>query len=137
MTRAYRWLAILVAGGAVALAVFARAPKPGPKHVARSLAAKAESLHIEIANGVLRPDRGEVAKGSEVLLTVRNRDQRPHAFSLAGYEDRSISASIGAGETTVLRFLAERPGEDFAWIVDGRPAGRLAVHGSHLEEGHR
>ena len=29
------------------------------------------------------------------------------------------------------------PGEDFAWLLNGKPAAKLRVAGSHLVEGHR
>lgn len=137
MTRAYRWLAIAVLAGAIALAAFARAPKQEPRPAPSSPLVFGAALHIEIVRGGVRPERTEVMKGSTVLVAVANRDARLHSFSLAGYEDRFASNSIGAGDSTVLRFFADRPGEDFAWIVDGRPAGRFAVRGSHLEEGRR
>ena len=33
--------------------------------------------------------------------------------------------------------FADRPGDDFAWEVNGQVAGKLTVSGSHLVEGHR
>ena len=41
------------------------------------------------------------------------------------------------GANYVHHVLADRPGDDFAWIVDGAAVGRLVVQGSHLVEGHR
>ncbi|HKQ19184.1 MAG TPA: cupredoxin domain-containing protein, partial [Candidatus Eisenbacteria bacterium] len=116
---------------------FARAPKQGARTAPRPTVTSAAALRIEIVSGAVRPERTEVPKGSTVVATVVNRDERPHSFSLAGYEDRSASISVAAGGNTVIRFLADRPGEDFAWIVDGHPAGRLSVLGSHLEEDRR
>lgn len=138
MTRAYRWLALSVAIGALALALFARAPKHAPRPApATASSSPAESLRLEIVGGAIRPERTAVAKGSAITLSVRNRDLVPRRLSLAGYEDRWISSPIPARETTVLRFTADRPGEDFAWLVDGAPAGVFSVTGPHLEEGHR
>lgn len=137
MTRPYRWLAVAVFAGAVALAAFARAPKQAMRTAPRPAVASAAAIHIEIVSGAVRPERSEVPKGSTVVITVVNRDERPHSLSLAGYEGRSASISVAADGNAVIRFLADRPGEDFAWIVDGHPAGRLAVLGSHLEEGRR
>ena len=136
MTPAYRWLTITIVAAALALAFFVRAPKTTPRP-APSIPAAAESLALEIARGAIRPDRTVVPKGTALTLSVRNRDDVPRQFSLAGYEDRPISKRIGARETAVILFRADRPGEDFAWLVDGRPAGRLVVAGSHLEEGHQ
>ena len=137
MTRAYRWLTLAVAVGAVTLALFARAPKPAPKPAAATAVSPAQSLLLEIVNGGVRPERSGVAKGTSVTLTVRNRDNVPRRLSLAGYEDRWSPGPIAAGAETLLRFRADRPGEDFAWLVDGSPAGVFLVTGSHLEEGHR
>ena len=137
MTRPYRWLALAVAIGAVALALFASAPKPTPRLTPVTAAAPAESLGIEIVSGAVRPERTAVAKGSAITLAVRNRDDVPRRLSLAGYEDRLPSDAIPARETRIRQFTADRPGEDFVWLVDGAPAGIFAVAGSHLEEGHR
>jgi len=133
----YRWLALSVVAGALALAVFARGPKTAPQPARPAATTAAESLQVEIAGGVVRPERTSVRKGSAVVFALQNRDNVPRRFALAGYEDRGISGTIRARGTVALRFLADRPGEDFAWVVDGRPAGRFAVTGSHLEEGHR
>jgi hypothetical protein len=57
--------------------------------------------------------------------------------ALAGYEELLPPRRIAPGETWSAEFVSSRPGDDFAWLVDGRPAGRLRVTGSHLEEGHR
>jgi hypothetical protein len=58
-------------------------------------------------------------------------------LALAGYEDRLAIPALSPGATWSGEFIADRPGEDFAWLLDGVPAGRLAVTGSHLVEGHR
>ena len=137
MTRPYRWLALAVGIGAVALALFARAPKPTPKPVPATAPAPAESLRLEIAGGAVLPERTAVAKGTAITLAVRNRDDVPRRLSLAGYEDRLPSDAIPAREARVLRFTADRPGEDFVWLVDGAPSGVFTVAGPHLEEGHR
>ena len=137
MTRAYRWLTLAVAAGAVALALFARAPKPVPHPDAPAVASPAESLAIEIVNGEVRPERSVVPKGASVTLTIRNRDGAPRRLSLAAYEDRWSPGPISAGTETIVRFRADRPGADFAWLVDGRPSGVLVVAGPHLEEGHQ
>ena len=137
MTRSYRWLALAVAIGAVALALFARAPRHAPRPIPTTPPAPAESLNLEIVGGAVRPERTAVAKGSAVTLAVRNRDDIPRRLSLAGYEDRLPSDAIPARDARVVQFTADRPGEDFVWLVDGAPAGIFAVAGSHLEEGHR
>jgi hypothetical protein len=137
VTRAYRWLALTVAAGALALALFARAPRPVPGPVSTVRPAPAESVLIEIVNGSVQPARTVVMKGMTVALTVKNRDGVVHGLSLSGYGDRWTSEPIRARGTAALRFRADLPGEDFAWLVDGQPAGVFVVAGSHLEEGHR
>jgi hypothetical protein len=137
VTRAYRWLTVAVVLGAAALALLARAPKPAPRPKATEVAAPAESVAIEIQNGTVRPERTQVRKGTPVVLTVRNQDDVPRGISLSGYADRWAAEPIGARATVVLRFRADLPGQDFAWLVDGKPAGVFVVAGSHLEEGHR
>ena len=70
-------------------------------------------------------------------VTLANEGGRFLTVTLAGYEDRVPPAPLGPGATRTVTFLADRPGEAFAFLVDGEPSGRLAVTGSHLPEGHR
>lgn len=137
MTRAYRWLVLAVALGAVALALFARAPKPATRLETTRVAAPTRSLEIQIENGKVRPERIVVPKGTALVLTVRNQDDVPHRLSLTGYADRWTLEPIAARGTAVVRFRADLPGEDFVWLVDGTPTGVFVVAGSHLEEGRR
>jgi hypothetical protein len=83
------------------------------------------------------PPFATVPKGTRVLLSVTNRRRLPVEVALPGYEDHLPSFRLRAGETWRGAFLADRPGEDFAWMIDGSPAGRFTVAGSHLVEGHR
>jgi hypothetical protein len=68
---------------------------------------------------------------------VTNGAAVPQRLRLSGYEDRVDSGDLAPGATWRGAFLADRPGEDFAWLVGGGPSGQLAVRGSHLVEGHR
>jgi hypothetical protein len=54
-----------------------------------------------------------------------------------GYQDRFGAAHVAPDSVWRCEFVADLPGEDFAWMVDGTPAGRFEVKGSHLVEGHR
>jgi hypothetical protein len=54
-----------------------------------------------------------------------------------GYEDRLGAVRVAPDSLWRGEFVADRPGQDFAWVLDGAPAGRLEVAGSHLVEGHR
>ena len=83
------------------------------------------------------PAHGPVPAGRQVRLVVRNAGGDTADLRLAGYEDRVRVPAIAPGETRQVSFLADRPGDDFTWLVDARPCGRLSVTGSHLVEGHR
>jgi len=72
-----------------------------------------------------------------VQLSLVNTGARAIAPTLAGYEDRFAPGTIAPGATWSGTFVSDRPGEAFAWLIDGEPCGRLSVSGSHLVEGHR
>lgn len=127
--------AVLLAGALVGLA--ARVWRPAPP-AAEAPAARPESdLAIEIGPDGVSPATASVPKDHVVRLAVTNRTPHPVALSLAGYEDRVHAGPIAAGGAWSGTFVADRPGEGFAWIVDGVSMGRLEVAGSHLVEGHR
>jgi hypothetical protein len=83
------------------------------------------------------PDVVSVPKDTRVRLSVCNRGTTPVRFAVAGYESRVRLDAIAPGATAHAGFTADLPGGDFALLVDARPAGRFAVTGSHLVEGHR
>jgi hypothetical protein len=125
---------ILVLG--VALSMLGR-----PRHAEAPRTAGAESpvvdLAIVIEAGKISPAATSVSKGDRVRLRVECRGAMIARLALAGYEDRLDIPSLEPGRTWTTEFLADRPGEDFAWLLDGQPAGRFMVTGSHLIEGHR
>jgi hypothetical protein len=137
MRRAY--LALL--GGVAALAVVAglAAHAPGRARPAAPAAPAMQraALALEVRDGRVAPDPAAVPKGRAVTLAVTNRGPRAIDFRLAGYDERVHAPAIAPGATWRVEFVSDLPGEDFAWFVDGQPAGRLAVTGSHLVEGHR
>ena len=92
---------------------------------------------LAIEGGRLAPAITSVAKGARVRLRVAMRGARGVRLTLAGYQDRLAIPALEPGTTWTGEFIADRPGEDFAWLIDGVPAGRLSVTGSHLVEGHR
>jgi hypothetical protein len=110
------------------------APDAGSRSVAP---APEVELALALTPAGVTPEQTGVPKGRRVHLTVVNRRPRPATLALDGYRDRLTIGAIAPGAEWHGQFLADRPGEDFAWIVDGEPAGRLAVQGSHLVEGHR
>ena len=134
-----RYAVVLFAALAAALVLgtIARGPRGHATPVTSEPAATSETLRVAFAGGVARPEVASVPLGRRVTATLVNEGDRPIAAALAGYEDRFALAPIAPGGSRTVTFLADRPGEAFAWLVDGEPCGRLAVTGSHLEEGHR
>lgn len=134
-----RYLALFA--GVVLMAVILTAlgrPRHGETPRTHSApAAPVVELALGILDGRVTPAVASVAKGSVVRLRVDYRGARPAHLALAGYEDRLVVPTLAPGVVWAGEFLADRPGEDFAWLLDGEPAGRLTVTGSHLVEGHR
>jgi len=137
MSRRYLFLFVAIVVAAAALSLLRRLPQHAPSASTEPVAAAPRtSLELTIDGAEVTPSMAQVEKGFEVDLVVVNRRKESCRLTLSGYEDR-LAATIGAGERRAMRFLADRPGEGFAWIVDDQPAGRLVVAGSHLVEGHR
>jgi hypothetical protein len=129
--------AIALALGAIGLAAgrsLRRAARPEPLP-----AAPAEfSLEITITRDRhITPATTSVPKDHRVKLSVVNHDVRPVTLTLMGYQDRFGVSSLAPDSAWHGEFVADRPGDDFAWQLDGAPVGRLAVTGSHLVDGHR
>ena len=137
MRRSY-W--ILLAGtvlAGLALVSLGRAPR---RQLARDPVlseATVVSVSLEIRDGAVTPAAIGVPKDRRIRLEVQNRGRDPARFGLAGYEDRLSPGVIAPGASWAGEFLADRPGEDFAWLIDGQPTGRFSVTGSHMVEGHR
>jgi len=83
------------------------------------------------------PAIASVPKDHLVRLSVTNHETRAVSLSLMGYQDRFRVAYVGPDSVWRCEFVADRPGDDFAWMLEGAPVGRLAVTGSHLVDGHR
>ena len=138
MTRPYRALVMGTALLTAGLAVLAGAPRRAARIPAAADAPHPVlALSLDIVGGAVRPARSFVAKGADLSVRLSNLDRAPRTISLLGYDDLVAPARVGAGDTLRLCFRATRPGSDFAWLVDGRPAGAFVVTGSHLVEGHR
>jgi hypothetical protein len=88
-------------------------------------------------DGAMTPPSMSVEKGRRIDASLTNTGSTTARVELPGYEDRFAAVTIEPGDTWRGEFLADRPGDDFAWMVNGKPAGRLMVTGSHLIEGHR
>jgi hypothetical protein len=138
MTR--RYLLLLVAIVAVAAALSAIGPPRPARRVENGhapLGAARSELAVVVDDGRMVPAMASVPKGSRVRLRVENRGGTSARLALTGYEDVLSIPALEPGNTWSGEFSADRPGEDFAWILDGLPVARLAVTGSHLVEGHR
>ena len=130
---------LLLAGTLVlafALTMLGR-PRPAATPPPTTTVAPVTEVTIVIAGGHLSPAASGAPKGHIVRLRVEHRGEATARLALAGYEDRLEIPPLAPGTVWTGEFLADRPGDDFAWLLDDRPAGRFAVTGSHLVEGHR
>ena len=137
MKRAYVVLLAIALGAALGLSAFGHRPHRAARAVAVPAEAPPITLAIEIANGSVSPAGTSVPKDHRVRLAVTNRGSAPVSLRLAGYEDLVSLAAIAPGESRTIEFLADRPGDDFTWFVDGHRSGRFVVAGSHLVGDHR
>jgi hypothetical protein len=132
----YLGLAIAVVVLAATLTLLGRPRRAEPPATAAAPTPVAV-LELAIEGGRVAPAMASVPKDARVRLRVSVRGTRGVRLSLAGYQDRLAIPELAPGSSWTGEFFADRPGEDFAWLIDGVPAGRLAVTGSHLVEGHR
>ncbi len=138
MKRSYPALVAVTLLAALGLGLLARAPRrPSPEGASASALAPEVAVALVVNGGAVSPTSALVPKGHRVRLSVVNQGPAPARVELAGYQDRLAIGTLAPGEAWSGEFVADRPGEDFAWLVDGQPAGRFTVVGSHLEEGHR
>jgi hypothetical protein len=138
MKRAYLILfAGTVALGLLLVGLGRMAPRRDAPSRAPAPPAPTVSLTIEVKDGGIVPETSSVPKDRRVLLRIVNRGTRPARVALSGYEDRLDDDAIAPGGSWSGEFVADRPGDDFAWLLDGEPCGKLSVTGSHLVEGHQ
>lgn len=90
-----------------------------------------------LSDGRITPAIASVPKDHLVKLSVTNRSPRQITLTLMGYQDRFGVAYVRPDSVWRGEFVADRPGDGFAWMLEGAPVGRLQVTGSHLVEGHR
>jgi hypothetical protein len=122
---------------ALVLGLVAHLPFHTARPAARPTPLADVPLALVIADDRIVPAASAVPKDHRVRLAMVNRGSHAAQVRLAGYEERLPSHTLEPGETWHAVFVADLPGEDFAWLLDGQPAGRLTVTGSHLIEGHR
>ena len=139
MTRRYLLLLAAVFALGIALSFVARSGwmRPGQAPVATAATVARVPVSIHVRDGAITSGVSVVPLGARVALEVVNEGPKGIELALSGYEGRLTALHVAGVDTTWIEFTADRPGEDFAWLVDGRPAGRLQVAGSHLIEGHR
>lgn len=133
----YLWLLVLGAlAGALGLAALRARPAVAPE-AAPEPRREISTLSYVLGESGLDPALAAVPRGHRVVVAVQNARSQPVSLALQGYEDQVRSDAIAPGKVWHVEFLAERPGEAFAWLAGDVPVGRIAVTGSHLEEGHR
>lgn len=134
-----RYVILLIVLGALGWMVSAlgRPRAVAPPTPARAADRPAHELVLRVKDGALEPAATAVPRDSRVRLLIENAGGGAVTIALAGYEDRLSLPALAPGAAWSGEFVTDRPGEDFAWLVNGQPAGRLAVTGSHLIEGHR
>jgi hypothetical protein len=137
MKRRYGTLFAIVLAIAVLLARVRAPHGAAGHHGAATAPARAETLSLVVENGAIAPAYASVPKGSVVHVHVACRGSAPVSLALAGYESRFSIPPLSPGSRWGGSFVADLPGDDFAWLLDGKPVARLQVTGSHLEEGHR
>lgn len=137
MNRRWLLLAALVLTGAVAFTVAGRLPRRAAPPEAPAAPPQLDAATFEIAGGEVRPGRTAGVLGHRLAITVVNRGGAAARLSLSGYEHAFAPRVLAPGESRTDTLLLDLPGEDFAWMLDGRPAAQLRVAGSHLAEGHR
>ena len=136
--RAYSWLLAAVVALAIGLSAVAHAPdRRAAGNSAYRAPAPTVAVALTVRDGTVAPAVTRVEKGERVLFQVTNAGSTGASLALLGYEDRLPAITLAPGSDWKGELLAERPGDDFAWMVNGKPAGRFVVAGSHLVEGHR
>ena len=109
-------------------------PAPAPPKVVEI---PSVDLTLTLTKQGITPENSSVPKDHRVRLTIVNRRRDRVGLALHGYQDKLMIGWIEPDSTWRGEFLADRPGEGFAWMLEGEPVGKLAVLGSHLEEGRR
>ena len=108
-----------------------------PPRLAPAAQPDSVAVTLTLTDQGVEPPLVTVPKDQRVVLTIVNHRRLASGVSLQGYQDAFMAGILAPGATWHGSFVADRPGEDFAWIVEGEPTGRFIVQGSHLVEGHR
>jgi hypothetical protein len=134
-----RYVVLLAIAALMSLLVVHAGRTWSPRGSRAATAPAPDSLVVAIAltEAGVSPALVTVPKDRRVVLTVFNHRRLAAGISLQGYQDVVSPGILAPGATWHGSFLADRPGDDFRWMIEGEPAGRFVVVGSHLVEGHR
>lgn len=130
-------LAALVLALVLALSLVSRLPRRPAAPPAPPPPAQVDAVSLVVRGGAVEPARAEGVLGHRLAVTVTNAGAAAVRLSLSGYEHGYAPRVLAPGESRCDTLLLDLPGEDFAWMLDGRPVAQLRVAGSHLVEGHR
>ena len=136
-----RWLWILlgalVLGGLTSGLMRWQASRPEATPAGAAVLPRAD-VEADLTPEGLGPYRIQVPKDSDVHLIVHASPRaKEGSLVLLGYEDSAKPLFLGPGQAGEIVFASTRPGDDFAFTLEGNVVGRLEVTGSHLEEGHQ
>lgn len=137
MSRSWAVLVAVVLGAALALTLVARAPRRAPAPPPAPPPPPVDTVSLVAAGDSLAPGRMAATLGHRLAVTLANHGGAPVRVALSGYEHAFAPRTLAPGEARTDTLLLDLPGEDFAWMLDGRPAAQLRVAGAHLAEGHR
>jgi hypothetical protein len=137
MNRAWAALVAVAILAAMVLTLLRRLPHAAPAAPSELPPPPLDSLTVVVREGQPVPGSASFPLGHRLVLTRTNADRRAVRLALAGYEDALPARMLAPGQTACDTLLLDRPGERFAWSIDGAPRGGVAVTGSHLAEGHR
>ncbi len=137
MRRYLMLFAIAVAASLALLAMGHRVRRAAPT-LPPAVPERVVDLALEITpDSHVIPEVATVPRDSRVRLTIVNHYRLAISLTLMGYQDHFAAAYVAPDSTWRGEFVADRPGDAFAWVLEGAPVGRLNVSGSHLVEGHR
>ena len=91
---------------------------------------------VVIKNGIMTPHVVEVNYNDIVEIVAETEDDKVYHVTIKGYEDVATFAEIKKGHPRQIRFTANKPGRDFAFIDKdtGKVFGKFWVKGGHFKE---
>lgn len=91
---------------------------------------------IFIKDGKMAPSIIEVTFNDIVEILANTEDEQVYRIAIKGYEEVATFADIRKGHPRQIRFTAEKPGEDFAFVdlQSGKTIGKFRVKGGHFKD---